>query len=191
MSCGVITMGHAADCDNLPAQGTRARAIVFNYDDIESYTEAGGKITAITLKAGKFGYEFSGLPNATGFLESQDSGRSAVTGLNRFKHKHTLIIFERTQAQKDNIKQLGNGRFVVALFLRGTDADSIVLAGKDVGVQLTAGEIQNAYSNDGFFVLNMATPEGDTENETALMQSIWITDYPTTVAMLEALLPTS
>jgi len=189
MACGEITLGSAADCDNLPSGGTRARAIVFNYDDIESYTEVDGVITAINLVNGAYGYEFTGLGNS--FQKSEDFSRSGATGIGRYKHKNSIIIYERTQAQKDNIKSMGNGRFVVALFNRGDDADAIELAGKDVGVELTPGEIRNAYANDSFFVLNMATPEGEIENESAPMQSVFITDYATTVAMLEALLPTS
>ena len=181
-------MGSDPDLCNPPAGGTRARAILFNYDDIDDYTEANGKITAINLKAGKSGYEFVGL--AQSFLLSQDFQRSSTTGIGRYKHKHTLLIYERTQAQKDNIKNLGNGRFVAALFNRGQDADAIVLAGKDVGLELQAGEIQNAYANEGFFTLNMATPEGDTENESALMQSFG-PDYDTVETMLEALLDAS
>lgn len=189
MACGEIALGSAADCENLPSGGTRARAIVFNYEDIESYTEADGVITDINLKEGKFGYEFTGLGNS--FQKSEDFSRSASTGIGRFKHKHSIIIYERTQEQKDNIKSIGNGRFVVALFNRGDDADSIELAGKDVGVELQPGEIRNAYANDSFFVLTFATPEGEIENESAPMQSIFDTDQETTIAMLEALLPTS
>lgn len=189
MACGEITLGSTADCDNLPAAGTRARAIIFNYDDIESYTESNGVITDITLAAGKYGYEFTGLGNS--FKTSADFARSANTGVGRYKHKASIVIYERTQEQKDNIKSMGNGRFVVALFLNGSDADSVVLLGKQVGVEVAAGTIYDAFANDGFFVLNMGTPEGEIENETALPQSIWDTNYTTTEAMLEALLPTS
>lgn len=187
--CGAITIGSAADCEALPAQGTRARVVLFNFDDIEEYTEAGGKITDIVLKDGKFGYLFTGLGQS--FKKSEDFSRSATTGLGRYKHKHTLVIYERTQEQKDNIKALGNGRFVAVLFNKGEDSDSIELAGKSVGLELQAGEIRNAHANDAFFVLNMATPEGEVENESAPMQSIWDTDQETTEAMIDALLPAS
>lgn len=183
MACGEITMGSAADCDNLPAGGTKAKCILYNYDDIESYTEVDGVITDINLKAGKSGYLFEGLANS--FQKSEDFSRSASTGLGRYKHKNSIIIYERAQDQKDNIKSLGNGRFVGVLFNRGTDNDAIELAGKEVGLELQAGEIRNQYTNDGFFVLNMATPEGDIENESAPMQSIFITSHEATLTMLE------
>lgn len=189
MACGEITLGSAADCDNLPAGGTRAKAVVFNYDDIESYTEASGKITDITLKAGKFGYEFTGLGNS--FKKAENFNRSASTGLGTYKHSLSIIIYERTQEQKDNIDSLKNGRFVVVMFNRGDDADSIELYGKQVGVELQAGTVRDAYANDGLFVLSFATPEGDVENEKELPQSVWDTDYATTEAMIDALLATS
>jgi len=189
MACGEIELGSVADCANLPAAGTRARAIVFNYDDIESYDETNGVITQINLTSGAFGYEFTGLGNA--FKLSTDFARSANTGVCRYKHKEAIVIYERTQEQKDNLKEIGNGRFVVVFFLNGSDADSIVLLGKQVGVELQAGTVWDAFGNDGFFVLNFSTPEGEIENETALPQSVWDTNYATTEAMLEALLPTS
>jgi hypothetical protein len=189
MACGEILIGSEADCENLPAAGTKAVAYVYNYNDWEEPTVVDGKITAINLVDGKFGNKFTGLANA--FLKSEDFARSASTGVGRYKHKHTLVVYERTQEIKDMIRSLGNGRFIVVLLNRGTDADAIEAAGQDVGVELQAGEIRNAYANDGFFVLNMATPEGEIENETAPMQTVWITDYETTVAMLDATLATS
>ena len=189
MACGEIDLGSEVDCTNLPAAGTRARAIVFNYDDIASYTEVGGVITAITLNAGKYGYEFTGLGNS--FKGSNDFARSANTGVGRYKHKASLVIYERTQEQKDSVKNIGNGRFVVAWFLNGSDSSSIILLGRQVGIELQAGTIWDYFANDGFFVLNFGTPEGEIENETALPQNIWITSYAATETMLEALLPAS
>lgn len=187
--CGSITEGSSADCENLPAGGTRARAIVFNYEEVAEITKVNGVVTAITLVDGAFGYEFTGLGNS--FQKSEDFQRSATTGLGQYKHKHSIIIYSRTQEIKEQIRKFGNGRFIVALFNRGEDNDAIELAGENVGVQLVAGEIRNAYANDSFFVLNFATPEGDIENETQPMPSIFITSYEATVTMLEALLPTS
>lgn len=187
--CGSITEGSSADCENLPAGGTRARAIVFNYDEVDSITkDVNGVITAIDLVDGAFGYEFTGLGNS--FQKSEDFARSATTGIGRYKHKNSIIIYKRTQAVKEQVKKFGNGRFIVALFNRGEDADAIELAGEDVGVELVAGEIRNSYANESFFVLSFATPEGEVENESAPMRTVG-TSYDDGLAMLEALLPTS
>jgi len=189
MACGQITLGSEADCDNLPAAGTRAKAYVINYDDVESYTESNGVITDINLKSGKYAYLFTGLGNS--FKASVDFARSANTGVGRYKHKNSIVVYERTQAQKDNVVQIGNGRFVVVLFYNGTDDDSIVLIGKNVGVELQAGTILDAFGNDGFFVLNFSTPEGEIENEVELPQSVFDTSRSTTEAMLDGLLAAS
>jgi hypothetical protein len=191
MACGQITLGSEADCAALPAAGTRAKAYVMNYDDIDSYTEAGGVITDITLKAGKYAYLFTGLGNS--FKTSVDFARSANTGVGRYKHKNSIVIYDRTQAQKDNITSMGNGRFVVVAQFNGpsTDEDQFILLGKNTGVELTAGTILDAFANDGFFVLNMSTPEGEIENEVELPQSVWDTDRTITEAMLDALLDAS
>jgi hypothetical protein len=193
MACGEIVIGSAPDLCNPPAGGTEAVAYVWNYSDLESITyqddDPEKPITAITMKAGKNVYKFTGLNQA--FLKSEDFARSASTGIGRFKHKHTLVIYERAQEQKNNIKNLGNARIMAVLVNRGQDDDKFELAGMDVGMELQAGEIRNAYANDGFFVLNMATPEGEVENEGGPMHTVFNTDLATTEAMLEALLPTS
>jgi hypothetical protein len=189
LDCSSITGGSGVDCENLPAGGTRAKTILFNYDEVDEVVkDENGVITDIQLVPGAFGYLFEGLANS--FLKSEDFARSATTGLGQYKHKNSLIIYQRTQEIKNEIKKLGNGRFMAAVFNRGEDADAIELHGENVGVQLAAGEIRNAYANDSFFVLNMATPEGETENEVAPASSIGPT-YAEGLAMLEALLPTS
>lgn len=188
MACGEIDRGSEADCENIPAAGTEAEAVLYNFDDWLPPTVVNGKITQINLRDGAEGYRFKGLANA--FLKSEDFARSASTGLGRFKHKNTIVVYERTQEVKDMLNTMVNGRFVEVLYNRGTDEDSIEVSGQDVGVEVQAGEIRNAYANDGFFVVNLATPEGEIENETKLPQSVWITDKETTLAMIDATVAT-
>jgi len=118
-------------------------------------------------------------------------GRSATTGLANYKHFNTVVIYERTQEQKDNIAELANAKVVAVLFNNGLDDDSIEIAGKNVGMQLAPGTIRDMFANDGLFVLALATPEGEIENETAPMQTVFITSRAATIAMLEATLPGS
>ncbi len=190
MPCGEIDRGSEVDCDNLPAGGTRAIDYVMNYNDVVEITkDENGVVTDIEMAPGKFAYKFTGLGNS--FQKSEDFARAATTGLGNLKHKGSIIIYERTQEIKNMIKQFGNARLIIVQLNRGDDDDSIELAGEDVGVELQAGEIRNAYANGGFFVLNWATPEGENENETAPMRSVFDTDRDTTINMLEALLETS
>jgi hypothetical protein len=187
MACGEIALGHEVDCDVLPTPGTRPEVYVYNYDDLDAPTVVSGKITAINMKATKVGYKVVGLESCV--KKSEDFGRSAVSGLGQYKHKAGLVIYSRTQAIKDGlIKKFGNGRFVFVLKNRGSDADSFEMAGRDVGLRLVPGTIRDQYANDGLFVLSFATPEGEIENENDPMQSVWITDYAATLAMLEATL---
>ncbi len=192
MPCDEIDLGSdVVDECNFPPAGTQPVAIFWNYKDIESYVYGtNGEIEDVVLKDGKFAYKYTGLAQA--FTNSQDFQRSETTGRGQWKHKAKVVIYERTQIQKNNIQHWGNARVTGALFLNGLDIDSIVLIGKEVGVQLVAGEIHNSQANDGFFILNIATPDGDIENESGPMPSIYDGDsIASTTEMLEALLPSS
>lgn len=183
--CAEIGLGGSFVCPP-PSGGTRATIVLYDIDNIEGYTEVSGKITAIDVAAGKYGYKFSG--GGSAFKNSEVVGRSATTGMATYKHSITFVLYERTQAVKDNLAAIANGRFVAVLFLNGLDADSIVLAGKNVGLELAPGTIRDAFVNDGLFVLNLKTPDGDTENEIAPMQSVYVTDRAATIAMIDATL---
>lgn len=156
MSCGTIDIGSSADCDNLPLGGTRARAIVINYDDIQSYNESGDIITAIILKPGKVAYEF------TGFRDDIKSSQEVVkpdVGVTQFKHNFSMTIYERTQVQKNNVERLTRGLFVVIVEDKGKDSTAFDVLGIDFGLEINAGAIRNAHENGGFFILSFSTPE--------------------------------
>lgn len=190
MACGLIVNGEEVDCDDLPAGGTRAIVYVFNYEEVaDVIKDVNGVVTEIQLVPGAFGYKFTGLNNA--FQKSEEFVRNATTGLGQYKHKGSIIVYSRAQESKNMIKQFGNGRFMVVQLNRGDDDNSIELAGEEVGVELVAGEIRNAYANGGFFVLNWATPEGEVESENEPTPSVFDTNRDTTINMLEALLPAS
>ncbi len=162
MACGSIEVGSAADCANLPAGGTRARVIVINFDDITDWDGSNGKITQITMRPGTVGYEFTGFRND---MKKSEEVLNPGIGLNQFKHLAGWVIYERTQAQKNNIEKLARGRFVVIAENKGKDDDAIEVLGKDVGIEIVAGPIRNAHENGGFFMVNFATPEGEFEGK--------------------------
>lgn len=189
MSCGIITIGSEADCDNLPVAGTRARAIAFNYDDVESYTvDSDGVITAITLVSGATGHEFVGFRND---VKKSEEVLKPDTGVAQFKHNCGWVIYERTQVQKNNVEALARGRFVVIIENKGKDDTVFEVVGKAVGVEIVAGPIRNAHENGGFFVMSFSTPDDLGEFETKLPQTLFDTDYATTLAYVNSLLPTS
>ncbi len=188
MGCGDITRGSEADCDDLPIGGTRARVVVYNFDEVESMpVDSEGRITAINLVDGAFGYEFTGFRND---VKKTDEVVIPDTGITKFKANLGWVIYERTQEQKNNVENLARGRFIVAAENKGKDADSIEIVGAGVGLQMIAGVIRDAHANGGFFVLNFSTPDEEGELEPKLPQTLG-TDYEDALAILAATLPTS
>jgi hypothetical protein len=184
MSCGFIDIGSSADCDNLPVGGTRARLILFNYDDVSSFTETDGIVTSITLYVGRLGYEFLGFRDDVG--KSEEVVKPEI-GMPMFKHLIGFTIYEDEQAQKNNIEQLSRGRFIAIVENKGQDAQSFEIVGKNVGLEIVPGSIRNAHENGGFFVLSLATPEEDGEYETKLPQTFG-TDYEETLEIIIGLI---
>jgi len=166
MGCGNITRGSSADCESLPAGGTRARLILINTDDLATsngFTENGdGKITDINVTSGRSGFEFTGFRND---MKVIDGVVQPAVGLNQFTHQTSWVIYERTQAQKNNIERLARGRFYVIAELKGgpDDPDAVVLMGRSVGLECVPGDIMNAHENGGMFVMTLKTPEGEYE----------------------------
>ena len=157
MSCGLIDTGSGANCEALPQGGTKARAVVFNYDDVTGYTtDSEGTVTALTLAPGASGYEF------TGFRNDMKNSQEVVkpdTGITQFRHLFGMTIYERTQEQKNNAEHLSRGLFVVIVENKGLDPTSFEVLGLDVGLEIDAGVIRNAHENGGYFVLSFSTPE--------------------------------
>jgi len=160
--CSDIDVGSAADCANLPAGGTRARVIAVNFEDITDWDETGGKITQVTMRTGTKGYEFTGFRND---VKKSEEVINPGIGINQFKHNVGWVIYERTQAQKNNIERLARGRFVLFVENKGKDSDSYEVVGKDVGVEIVPGPVRNAHENGGFFMVNFSTPEGEFEGK--------------------------
>lgn len=180
--CSSIGVGSAADCANLPIGGTRPRLIVINFDDITDWDDSNGTITQITMSPGTVGYEFTGFRND---VKKMDDVTNPGIGINQFKHSLGWVIYERTQAQKNNIERLARGRFVVIAENKGKDDNALEVYGKGVGLEIVPGTIRNAHENGGFFVVNFATPDG--EHEGKLPQTLGLT-YSAGVAMIADIL---
>jgi hypothetical protein len=192
MACGQIDRGSAVDiCDDIPPGGTRARVVLFNIDEIESFTEdADGNVTAITLVDDATGYEFTGFRNDA--KKSEEVIKPEI-GLPKFKHNAGFVIYENTQLQKNNIEQLVRGRFVALIENKGKTVDSIEVVGKEVGLEIVAGPIRNAHENGGFFVIALSTPDDQGELEGKLPQTLLAAgnSYATNLTYIAGLLPAS
>ena len=188
MACGSITRGSTIEeCADIPPGGTRARLLLANIDEIESYTEdVDGQITAITMVDDATFYEFTGFRND---VKKSEEVIKPEIGIPKFKHNVGWVIYENTQIQKNNIENIVRGRFVAIVENKGKDVNSFEVVGKDVGLEIVAGPIRNAHENGGFFVLSLSTPDDQGELEGELPKTLIVTDYAATLAYLEGLLP--
>lgn len=188
MACGTIRRGSVIDeCDDIPPGGTRARLLLANIDEVESYTEdVNNQITAITLADDATLYEFTGFRND---VKKSEEVIKPDIGIPKFKHNVGFVIYENTQIQKNNIENIVRGRFVAIVENKGKDANSFEVVGKAVGLEIVAGPIRNAHENGGFFVISLSTPDDQGELEGQLPQTLIVTDYAGTLDYLESLLP--
>lgn len=159
MSCGLIDIGSAPDCNNLPPPGTRARLVIINYTDVDAIYESEIGIVSIGMKPMKTGYEF------LGFRADVKKTEEVVSGsLNsRFRHSVTFVIYELTQEQKNNITRLSRGSFMAIVENNGQTDESIELLGREAGLKMVPGQIRSAYDNGGFYVLTLASRDGELE----------------------------
>lgn len=183
-TCDEIDVGSSIDCSAIPVGGTVPKLRLINWDDLDEdapFTLTSGKITAISVKTGKQAWTFTGFRND---VKKTDEVLNPGIGINQFKHGAGWVIYERTQAQKTNIEKLARGRFVAILENKGKDADAYELLGYKVGLEIVPGPVRNAHENGGFFIINMATPDG--EYEDALPKTIGAS-YAAAVTLVTAL----
>lgn len=190
MSCGRITRGSVVEeCDDIPPGGTRARLLLANKDDITGYTVGvDDEITAITFAADTGFYEFTGY-RANEVGKTEEVIKPEI-GMPKFKHGTRFIIYENTQIQKNNIENIVRGSMIALIENNGKDANAFELLGKDIGLSVVAGEIRNATTNGGYFVVNLATPddEGVLEPDLAKTVTLGQSTYTAILAAVDALI---
>lgn len=162
--CGNISIGSDPDCDDLPVGGTEPNLWVINWTDLDDdapFTyDVNGKITDIVLKAGKVAYAYVGFRNDMKVLsEVVNPG----VGPNGVKQTGGLVIYDRTQIMKNNIRKFIKGKFVFISKLKGRDDDSLIVMGAKVGLEIVPGGIYDAHANGGYYILSFASPEGEME----------------------------
>lgn len=207
MSCGTITRGSQVDdCDELAPSGTRARLILINFDNVlHIYTNDDQKIIEIVLRSNiasgavldaeldadlgegvsEVGaFEFIGFRND---VKKSEEVVKREKSKQRFIHAVSFVIYEVSQLQKTNIKNLARGRFVAIVESKGKDADSIEVLGRECGLQIVDGQIRNAHENSGVFILNLATPYNGVEYERKLPQTLG-TSYQNGLSIIDDLL---
>lgn len=183
MSCGLITLGSRPDCDDPLKSGTRPRLFLINYDDVISVTESTSTpnlITAITFAANKVAYVFE---NFKQDVKPVQSTIAPANGSNQNKHAVSFLVYETGQLQKNNIQEIQKGRFMAIVENKGKTANSFELYGLGTGMEIVPGDNRDGQANGGGYIIPLATPDG--EFEPMLPQTIFSTDYATTLALVE------
>jgi hypothetical protein len=160
--------------------GTEATCYFINYDDIQDKTKVDGRVTSIILKPGKSAYIFSGLSN-----DVKISQETIQTERKReIKHTVGITIYDRTFTQKINMKQLSKGLFFVIVKFKGSDDDSIVVAGYEVGLVHQPYTVNDAYIEGGNYLFTFTTEEYESEFVASLG-----TDYENALEIIDSLFP--
>lgn len=188
--CGEISQSLLVDCETPLAGGVDTTMYIANKDDIESVTRDLYNpllISAVTMKAGKKFFKYQGLKGTeNSLLPKDDFVRLKYSS--GFDHSTTFSIFTIDPASKYEIEQLCKS-VVTAIFQnnqRGEDGSSAFeIRGLDVGMEMESltREPENA-DTQGAFNIVLKTQK---VKEPHLPASIFLTDYATTLALVEGL----
>ena len=190
MSCGTITTGSRPDCESPLKSGTRARLFLANYDQLLSATASTttpNLITALVFSTGATSFLFEGFKQD---VKPTQEIIAPSNGQNQFKHNLGFLVYEITQLQKNNLQRVAKGRFIAIAENHGKDENSFEIYGLNTGLEIVPGIARDPLANGGGYIIQLATPEN--EFEPKLPQTLFSTDYATTLALVDeyAALPT-
>ena len=189
MSCGTITIGSSPSCTSPLKAGTEPRLYLFNYDEVLSGTAGTtpNLLTALVLQSNTVGFVFEGFKQD---VKPTQEVIAPGNGANQLKHNLGFVVYDITQVQKNNLQKVVKGGFVAICENKGRNADSFEVYGLNAGLEIVPGQARDTYANGGGYIIQLATPEN--EFEPLLPQTLFITDYATTKALLDgyAALPT-
>jgi hypothetical protein len=183
MGCGTITIGSRADCETPLKAGTRSRLFLLNYDDLISTTASTSTpnlLTALTLATNTVSFLFEGYKQD---VKPSQEIIAPSNGSNQFKHSVGFIVYEISQTQKNNLQKLAKGNFIAIVENKGKSVDAFEVYGLGSGMEIIPGVARDSYANGGGYIIQLATP--DSEFEPKLPQTLFITDYATTLALVE------
>jgi hypothetical protein len=190
-NCGKISESILIDCANPLVGGVKDRLVLFNFEDQSVITRDGTNpqlITGISLTTSPVAkaYQFEGKNH------SNDVKSTLVKGKYSENYDHEVIfrIFGNSAAIKKQIEAMAKGKFVAIIEnnFKGNGGDAAFeIFGLDVGLDLMAMEANKSdQDTQGAYVLTLRTP--DTFKEPHLPASLFLTDYATTKAIVDALL---
>lgn len=185
MACGDLNLDSVLDCQ-VPFQGgvgQQSRLVLVLKEDVLSMTTTGlDVISAITLAANKAMFRYDGFKQS---LKPKYSRVTSPSGQSMYIHQADFFIYDYSQAMKTNLQRMNNGRYIAIFENAKQDANTFEILGKTVGMELFVSE-RAPGENGGAFKLQLKTP--DNEFEGAFPQTLFATDYPTTLALINGYL---
>jgi len=186
--CGEIATNIVFDCDAPLQSGTRERAWVINFEDIDSvtYNATNKKIVeSITLKATKVAYYIDGKNNSI----APSTALVRQTFGSAFDHIVNMKGFDISPNVKDNLDKAKEGRFIVITennFKGATGNSAFEIYGLTTGLEMTTlTRNPNDAATMGAFDFTFGT---DVNKEPGLPHTFFITSYAASKTAIEGLL---
>jgi hypothetical protein len=162
MGCGDLINSSILTCENILQGGVGgdSRLVLIQKKDIDAYVADGNdQVTAITLAANKSGYSFDGIQQS---LKPRFEIVKSGSGQTLYKHIAEFFYFEYNQIAKNNLRQMGNGRYVAIYENSKQDIHSFEILGLDAGLQVMEGG-RNVQENGGAMRIVLSSAENEFE----------------------------
>jgi hypothetical protein len=164
MACGDLFQSELTSCEN-PIQGgvgDGSRLTLVLKEDVDAITfDVQGRITAVTLVAGKSAYSFDGIKQS---LKPKYERVASPSGQSVYRHMTTFVVYSYTQASKNNLQRLANGRYMAFFANAKQDVNAFEVLGVDVGLEVTE-MVRAAQEENGTFRVTLSSPENEFESK--------------------------
>ena len=187
--CGIINSGIAADCTNPLQAGTEDTLVLLNRTQIASVVKNitnNQIIEDIILESASLGYVFQGLNNSIAPKSMMVKGRY----FRNWSHEINFIAFDVSPDAKQVIEDMKDGDLTAIVYnkykgLAGNCAFEIYGLYSGLKSETIERDVNGAETQGAFAILLK------TDNERGLEpfqpQTLFITDYATTLAVVEGL----
>ncbi|MES2397951.1 MAG: hypothetical protein V4549_18205 [Bacteroidota bacterium] len=187
--CGKIAGNIVLDCDHPIQAGTEDTLILINRSDIASTTRNGANneiVENIILNSGVEGYIYQGLNNS----HKPKFSVVKIGPFKRWSHQTDFLAFGVLAAAKEEMQKLKDGDVCAIIYnkFKGVSGNgAFELYGLDAGLKVETLERDLAnQETQGAFSISLMS-DADTGLEPFPPKTIYITDYATTLAMIEGL----
>lgn len=143
MACVSFSGGIAKNCDN--NIGGLTHLYITDFDNVVSYTQSGGTVSAITMASASYFYEFAFNRNSATFTE--DLVKSVEAGSALFEQTATVTIPRRDVAKRNTLALL-------------TQRDLAVIVKDSNGLYWYPGAVEGMYLSESTSTSGTAKADG-------------------------------